>query len=100
MEENKLMNRPGQVFNMDKSGMPLDPKVPRIVAERGSSAITVGSGDKSQVTIVGITCGCLNTTLNQQYRGYHTVAVQLALSSIILHLQTGQKPNPSRVAEY
>ena len=53
MEENKLMDKPGQVFNMDESGMPLDPKAPRIVAERGSSAITVGSGNKSQVTIVG-----------------------------------------------
>jgi len=53
MEQNKLMDKPGQVLNMDKSGMPLDSKVPRIVAERGSSAIMVAFENKSQVTIVG-----------------------------------------------
>jgi len=54
--ENDLKGKPGQIFNMDKSGMPLDPKSPKVVVERGSVAAAVGSGNKSQVTIVG----CVN----------------------------------------
>ena len=53
LEENDLSGKPGQVFNMDESGMPLDPRAPKVVAERGSCAVTIGSGNKSQVTIVG-----------------------------------------------
>jgi hypothetical protein len=52
LDENDLRGKPGQIFNMDESGMPLDPKAPRIVAERGSDATAIGSGNKSQVTIV------------------------------------------------
>ena len=33
--------------------MPLDPKPPKVVVGRGSNACSLGSGDKSQVTIVG-----------------------------------------------
>ena len=33
--------------------MPLSPKTPKVVVERGSAAAAVGSGNKSQVTIVG-----------------------------------------------
>ena len=51
--ENELRGKPGQIFNMDESSMPLNPKAPKVVAERGSIALAVGSGDKSQVTIVG-----------------------------------------------
>ncbi len=49
---NKLEGRPGQVFNMDESGMPLDPKAPRLVFQKGSSVCALGSGDKSQITVV------------------------------------------------
>ena len=50
LDQNDLRGRPNQIFNMDESGVPLDPKSPRIVAERGSGAVTIGSGNKSQVT--------------------------------------------------
>ena len=53
LKENDLIGKPGQVFNMDESGMPLDPKIPKVVAEQGSATVVVGSGNKSQVTIVG-----------------------------------------------
>ena len=32
MKGNKLGGRPGQIFNMDESGMPLDPKAPKLDA--------------------------------------------------------------------
>ncbi len=55
---NKLEGRPAQIFNMDESGMPLDPKPPKLVFRKGSNASALGSGDKSQVTIVG----CVSVT--------------------------------------
>ncbi len=53
LNENDLSGKPGQVFNTDESGMPLDPKAPKVVVERGSAAFALESGNKSQVTIVG-----------------------------------------------
>ena len=50
IHENESNKKPGQVFNMDESGMPLDPTAPKVVVERGSAAIIVGSGNE---TIVG-----------------------------------------------
>jgi len=52
MKGNKLEDRPGQIFNMDESGVPLDPKAPRLIFQKGSSACALGSGDKSQITVV------------------------------------------------
>ena len=53
IEDNGLAGKPGQTFNMDESGMPLDPKAPKIVTHRGGSVVAMGSGNKAQVTIVG-----------------------------------------------
>ena len=49
---NKLEGKPGQIFNMDESGVPLDAKVPKLVYARGSYASAVTSGNKAQVTVV------------------------------------------------
>ena len=54
LEENDLIGKPGQLYNLDESGMPLDPKSPKVVVERGSQAVAIGSGNKSQVTIGGV----------------------------------------------
>ena len=42
--ENHLDGKPGQLFNMDESGMPLDPKAPKLVFQKGSNAFNVSSG--------------------------------------------------------
>lgn len=52
LDDNELRGKPGQIFNINESGMPLDPKSPKVVCGRGSKAVAVGSGNKSQVTIV------------------------------------------------
>ena len=50
---NRLEGKPGQIFNMDESGVPLDAKVPKLVQyARGSYASAVTSGNKAQVTVV------------------------------------------------
>ena len=52
LQENDLKGKPGQIFNMDESGMPLDAKSPKVVAEKGKHLSAVGSGDKTQITLV------------------------------------------------
>ena len=53
--ENYLDGKPGQLFNMDESGMPLDPKASKLVFQKGSNAFNVSSGTKSQITVVACT---------------------------------------------
>ena len=51
------MNKPGQIFNVDESGMPLEHRSPKVVAKKGQKKVRYcTSGNKSQVTVVG----CIN----------------------------------------
>ena len=51
---NDLMDQPCLIFNMDETGMPLNPKPPKIVTWKGhKNPSQVCSGVKSQITIVG-----------------------------------------------
>ena len=53
LEQNKLMNSPQQIYNVDETGVPLDPKALSIVAATGSKKVRVRStGKKGQVTVV------------------------------------------------
>ena len=55
--DNDLMNKPGQIFNVDESGMPLEHQAPKVVARKGQKKVRYcSSGNKSQVTVVG----CIN----------------------------------------
>ena len=55
MEENKLIDKPAQIYNVDESGMPLDHRPPR----KGQRKVRYRtSGNKSQITVVG----CINAT--------------------------------------
>ena len=56
LKENKLIDSPGQIYNVDECGIPLDPKAPNVVAKVGFKKVCYRStGRKGQVTIVG--CG-------------------------------------------
>ena len=35
LKEHDLMNRPGQIYNVDETGVPLDHKPPNFIAKRG-----------------------------------------------------------------
>ena len=51
------MNKPGQIFNVDESGMPLEHHSPKVLARKGQKKVRYcTSGNKSQVTVVG----CVN----------------------------------------
>ena len=48
LEENELTTKPSRIFNMDESGMPLDPKQLKCVAPRGMKKVHgQASGDKT-----------------------------------------------------
>ena len=39
LTENSLIDSPGQIYNMDKTGMPLDPRPPNIIAKSGQKKV-------------------------------------------------------------
>ena len=56
LKTHDLMDHPERIYNMDETGMPLDPPPPRIVAKKGQKKVrSRNSGRKGQVTVIG--CG-------------------------------------------
>ena len=54
LEEHNLMDKPGQIYNVDESGMPFDHRPSRILAKKGKKKVRYRiSGNKSQVTVIG-----------------------------------------------
>ena len=63
--ENGLVDKPSHIFNLDETGMPLDPSPPLVVAKRGQkNPSAVGSGDKTQITVLA--CYILNQVLSRE----------------------------------
>ena len=49
--EHDLVDKPNQIFNLDESGMPLDPCPPKVVTQKGvKHSTSVTTGDKAQIT--------------------------------------------------
>ena len=56
IRDNGLLNCPSQIYYVDESGIPLDPKAPNVVAVKGTKKVHYWSlGKKGQITIVA--CG-------------------------------------------
>jgi hypothetical protein len=54
LEEHDLMESPGQIYNVDETGMPLDHRPPKIVTLKGQKKVRCRtSGNKSQITVIG-----------------------------------------------
>ena len=52
LDVNGLVDKPCLLFNMDESGMPLDPKLLKTVAQKGVKIHQFTSGIKTQMTVV------------------------------------------------
>ena len=53
LDEHDLHSAPAQVYNIDETGIPLDYKVPNVLAKTGSKKIRYRqSGKKGQITVV------------------------------------------------
>ena len=61
LSNNKLLDRPAQIFNCDETGMLLDQAQPYVVAAKGQNhQLTVVTGSKKQITVLV----CANTSGN------------------------------------
>ena len=58
LQESKLIDEPGLIYNMDESGFPLEPKPPKTIHKRGENPYHLSKGTKQQVTVVA----CVNAT--------------------------------------
>ena len=53
LKEFDLVSHPTQIYNVDETGMSLDPRAPNVIARRGVKNVHYqSSGKKGQVTIV------------------------------------------------
>ena len=53
LKGNGILNKPMHIFNCDETGMPLNPKGAKVIAEKGSKNPSAISGDtKTQITIL------------------------------------------------
>ena len=53
LTDNSLLGKPAQIFNIDETGMPLDPKPSSVIAPVGYKHVScMRSGDKTQITVV------------------------------------------------
>ena len=54
-----LIAEPWRIYNVDETGMPLDPRKPRIITRLGTKKVQVmGSGNKHQITVVACAMQC------------------------------------------
>ena len=52
LDEHNLMDHPKQIYNMDETGMPFDPRPPKVAAPKGLKKVRYrSSGQKGQVTV-------------------------------------------------
>ena len=52
LQENELHDKPSQIFNLDETGMPLDPTPPHFIAGKGTKNPSApASGDRSEITV-------------------------------------------------
>ena len=57
LTSNGLLNKPSCIFNCDESGVPLNPKSLKVVAEVGSKHPSyISGGCKTQITVMACTC--------------------------------------------
>jgi len=53
MIKHNFLNNPSQIYNVDKTGMPLDHRPPKVIAKRGQKKVhRRTSGYKSQITVI------------------------------------------------
>lgn len=54
LTKHDLHSKPAQIYNVDESGIPFDPRAPNVVATRGTKKVRYrSSGKKGQVAVMG-----------------------------------------------
>ena len=58
LEECEFKDHPERIYNMDECGMPLDPKPPKVLAQKGQRKVRYRcAGNKGQITVLGCCSG-------------------------------------------
>ena len=71
------MKSPGQIYNVDESGMPLNHRAPKVITQKGQKKVRVRTtGDKSQITIVR--CASASGQVIPPYVIFDTATMNLA----------------------
>ena len=53
LKKYSLIEKPAQLYNCDESGMPLEHKLPKIIAEKGAKKVRqISSGNKTQIAVL------------------------------------------------
>ena len=57
MRDFDLHNKPAQIYNVDETGLPLDPSKIKVIAERGAKNVfgIIGGSGRDNITVQG--CG-------------------------------------------
>ena len=59
LTDNDLLSSPGQIYNVDETGVPLDHRPPKVVTKRGQRKVRCRtSGNRSQITVIGCVSAC------------------------------------------
>lgn len=59
LSQNRILNKPMQIFNCDESGFPLEHKPEKVIALKGMRQInTHTSGEKAQITVLACASAC------------------------------------------
>ena len=54
LDEHDFLSHPERIYNMDETGIPIEPRPPKIVARKGKKKIRYRTtGNKSQTTVIG-----------------------------------------------
>ena len=71
--DNGLIGKPVQIFNMDETGMPLDPNPSSVIAPVGYKHVScMRSGDKTQITVVAC-CNASGSVIPPLSQNIHMV---------------------------
>ena len=59
---------PERIYNMDETGVPLDPRPPKVVAKKGQRKVRYRCfGQKGQITVIGCASATGHTYLLSSY---------------------------------
>ena len=67
LKDNNLLHSPGHIYNIDETGVPLDPKAPNVIVRTGSKKVRYRATGKKGQVYCGCMCQCVWTNTAAKY---------------------------------
>lgn len=68
LKQHNLMNYPGQIYNVDETGVPLDHRPPNVIARRWQKKFVIESlGTRSRLLLLGVLMQLVRQSLCLSY---------------------------------